>query len=762
MVFAFNCFSTQKARSGYGSGVHEKQEKTFSSIVLEGTGNTNTSAFTSIHLDVILKKIGFKNCSLNVTVTNCQMCLGVKDLLQWNGHNESAVLNSTQFAELFSSILYLLTPMPRIGAVCNTSTARQRKNLTTDRSAFQAVLQQYGGGSALLTEENIDSILEDINKTLSYRLIKKPCFDVEDALSGSGVPETGADKNGFDHLSAFIILKLLKGHCISEHHHVKTTTSNLPKAKDFMDALLKEYAQNGTISSEKFKALLVKLGIGGVAVQNVTTPVDSHAGHDHRKRRSIDDADSNVKEENGGVRHRIRRNAQVSPSKLSGKCYSSGDLLKIHSVDDHVGINEAQFKNICPSLIQQIESAACKKNATKTATKSKEQGWKPWVSSVIAVLIISLGSLVGILVAPFSDGKNFTIVLTFLIAIAVSTLLGDALLHLFPHSLNLHKHEEGQAHISPLSKNSFIWKSLIFIAGVYMFYIFESIMHSMSKHEHSHGLQETHQHIGKGRSHSVVSGPVEIIHDKFDQHNKDGLIKTASGIHKCDETICIQMDDIGTKEKTPSEVYTNKKVVYQNANTKGDIKNGHSYEDHSHNHGHSHGHSHDVAAKKGNKLKSIVWMVLIGDSIHNFLDGIAIGVAFTDKFPVGFYGGISTSVAILCHELPHELGDFAILIQSGLSIKLALLLNFISSLVAVFGALIGVSLGQAMDASSWIFAITAGLFVYIAMVDMLPELIHSADLRHSPCKTMFFQHAGLLIGFSIMLCLAIFEEDIKV
>ncbi len=56
-----------------------------------------------------------------------------------------------------------------------------------------------------------------------------------------------------------------------------------------------------------------------------------------------------------------------------------------------------------------------------------------WVSSIVAVLLISLGSLVGILVAPFSEGKNFTIVLTFLIAIAVSTLLGDALLHLFPH-----------------------------------------------------------------------------------------------------------------------------------------------------------------------------------------------------------------------------------------------------------------------------------------------------------------------------------------
>ena len=52
-------------------------------------------------------------------------------------------------------------------------------------------------------------------------------------------------------------------------------------------------------------------------------------------------------------------------------------------------------------------------------------------------------------------------------------------------------------------------------------------------------------------------------------------------------------------------------------------------------------------------------MVLIGDAIHNFLDGVAIGVAFTDRFPSGFFGGISTSIAILCHELPHELGKYS-------------------------------------------------------------------------------------------------------
>ena len=67
------------------------------------------------------------------------------------------------------------------------------------------------------------------------------------------------------------------------------------------------------------------------------------------------------------------------------------------------------------------------------------------------------------------------------------------------------------------------------------------------------------------------------------------------------------------------------------------------------------GHAH-VVTKEGPKWRSVAWMVLMGDAIHNFLDGVAIGVAFTDKFPTGFFGGVSTSIAILCHELPHELG----------------------------------------------------------------------------------------------------------
>ena len=85
--------------------------------------------------------------------------------------------------------------------------------------------------------------------------------------------------------------------------------------------------------------------------------------------------------------------------------------------------------------------------------------------------------------------------------------------------------------------------------------------------------------------------------------------------------------------------------------------------------------------------------------------------------------GLSTSVAVLCHELPHEIGDFAMLIKAGMTIKQAIFYNVLSSILAmvgmVFGLLVAASLPQV---TPWLFSATAGIFLYVALVDMMPEL----------------------------------------
>ncbi|CAF3983564.1 unnamed protein product [Rotaria sp. Silwood2] len=148
------------------------------------------------------------------------------------------------------------------------------------------------------------------------------------------------------------------------------------------------------------------------------------------------------------------------------------------------------------------------------------------------------------------------------------------------------------------------------------------------------------------------------------------------------------------------------------------------------------------------------WMIIIGDGIHNIADGLAIGAAFSENIMFG----VTTAVAIACHELPTELGEYMVLIESGFTFRRALLFNFVSACTAFIGFFIGAGAAQNEAARTWIFAITAGTFAYIALVDLWPTLMPHTDkfdwIRFT-CVTL-----GYLSGVLIMFILTIFEEQI--
>jgi solute carrier family 39 (zinc transporter), member 10 len=88
-------------------------------------------------------------------------------------------------------------------------------------------------------------------------------------------------------------------------------------------------------------------------------------------------------------------------------------------------------------------------------------------------------------------------------------------------------------------------------------------------------------------------------------------------------------------------------------------------------------------------------------------------------------------VAVLCHELPHEIGDFAMLLKTGMSVKTAIFYNLVSTVLSVIGMLVGLHLGSIdATATAWLFAATAGIFLYVALVDMMPEL-NSGTVIHA-------------------------------
>jgi zinc and cadmium transporter len=112
-------------------------------------------------------------------------------------------------------------------------------------------------------------------------------------------------------------------------------------------------------------------------------------------------------------------------------------------------------------------------------------------------------------------------------------------------------------------------------------------------------------------------------------------------------------------------------------------------------------------------------LILIGDAFHNFVDGVVIAAAFLTSIPLG----IATALAVIAHEIPQEVGDFAILLDNGYGRARALLLNGLSSTATLPGAIIAYFwLGETREAVPYILALSAASFIYIATADLIPNL----------------------------------------
>ena len=136
------------------------------------------------------------------------------------------------------------------------------------------------------------------------------------------------------------------------------------------------------------------------------------------------------------------------------------------------------------------------------------------------------------------------------------------------------------------------------------------------------------------------------------------------------------------------------------------------------------------------------YLSLIGDAIHNFIDGVVIGSAFLVSIPLG----ISVTIAVIAHEIPHELADFSILLHSGFSNSKALLYNFLSAATAIFGTILVLTIHSLEHTLiPFLIPFAAGNFLYIAMSDLIPELHNKNSKLGSVVQILLLISGAMLI-----------------
>ncbi|XP_074543064.1 zinc transporter ZIP4 isoform X2 [Halichoeres trimaculatus] len=480
----------------------------------------------------------------------------------------------------------------------------------------------------------------------------------------------------------YVLYHALLGQCF--------ISRSLPEESFFLDFILSHVgSENFTVGD--LETLMKSLNIG-------TEKQDEH-GHDHDHGHDHHD-------------HRMKRSSRDHHEGHEGNttwdqlCFSAKELVHIYGLQenssDSSGLGESGLAQLSPALLQQILSGACK-DITGKPTPDGLTKAERYIYATIANLVITLMAAFGIVILLCTSCTSvFQMSIQFCISMAVGSLTGDALLHLLPMFLGLHVHGEGESDHSHDHEEvpDYVYKMLVVIAGIYFFYLMETIFSLITYKNRNH---HHHQH-----------------HDTED-----------SEPHHCDHGRVLEM-------------YQQKKKKKDIMASKADLVSDEDTEK-----------SQTESKERNREQRMLPYMITIGDGIHNFADGLAMGAAFS----LSWRSGLATSLAVLCHELPHELGDFAILLYSGVSVRKALLLNIGSALTSFVGMYIALSVATDLATKQWIAAITAGLFLYVGLADMLPTMIHISNRR--PWLMFLLQNLGLLTGWGILLLLSLYEERIS-
>ncbi len=163
---------------------------------------------------------------------------------------------------------------------------------------------------------------------------------------------------------------------------------------------------------------------------------------------------------------------------------------------------------------------------------------------------------------------------------------------------------------------------------------------------------------------------------------------------------------------------------------------------------HSHGDINEEEAHLGGHTHPVGHLILIGDAVHNFVDGAVIAASFA----LGTEIGIATTIAVILHEIPQEIADFGLLLHAGFSFKKALFWNFASACAALVGAFLVLFFSTDPTSLNPIIALAGGGFIYIAGSDLVPELHKNTNMKRA-----VFECAAIIFGLLVMASLLLLE-----
>ncbi|XP_056131886.1 metal cation symporter ZIP14 [Lampris incognitus] len=408
------------------------------------------------------------------------------------------------------------------------------------------------------------------------------------------------------------------------------------------------------------------------------------------------------------------------PKTNGSKCLPA-DTLAVYSIGEQSRLDGRGLQELCPTMLQQLDAGACgaeKEEELSIDTAARPSDAEVWGYGFLCVTLISLCSLVGASVVPFMKRTFYKRLLLYFIALAIGTLYSNALFQLIPEAFGF----------DPMV-DLYVSKSTVLFGGFYLFFFTEKVLKALLKQKH-----EGHSHYPSAERYSAASGDMEEgVREKLQQNGE------ASGL-------ALGKVDAGEGELMLSPA----QMPQDSQSPEGGSRSGGGG-----------GGCYWLKGTTYSDIGTLAWMITLSDGLHNFIDGLAIGASFT----ASVFQGISTSVAILCEEFPHELGDFVILLNAGMSIQQALFFNFLSACCCYLGMGFGILAGNSFS-PNWIFALAGGMFLYIALADMFPEMNEvSREEEEAGGKrfllTFAIQNAGLLTGFSIMLLLTTYSGQIR-